>query len=338
MRFAHLVVEIADKYEEARKEPLSGHSLAAAIRARWPASVQDLLANELGSELYAKASAGQGRWADSPWLAIFHSRITHGAKSGFYPVYLFEPGFETVCLVMGQGTETLSTALGRRALPELARRAELLRRFGGDWRGAGFTDGPFRTLKSVVRPERGDSDADPWSLSAAFGKRYVVAALPDDKELAEDLRAMLKLYETMVHQEQLRFDIWDESVEALKNAGELPIGSLDGVKRTVEHARLERRSRNRKLVKAVRELLGSSCQACGYSLQALYGASMGDYIEVHHKVPLHLLPEEGALLKPTEKDFVVLCSNCHKAIHRAGCPELELFRQQLKRVEGWPAA
>lgn len=147
---------------------------------------------------------------------------------------------------------------------------------------------------------------------------------------------MLKLYKAMVNVPQLRFDAWDASVEALKDAGELPAGSIEGVKRTVEHKRLERRSRDRKLVKAVKARLGTSCQACGYSLESLYGASMDGYIEVHHKVPLHLLPDDGAYVNPTERDFIVLCSNCHKAIHKAGCPELELFRRQLKRVHSWP--
>lgn len=336
--FRDLLEEIAVNYDSARSEPLKGHPLALAIRTSWPSKARELIGTSLASELRVKASEGQGRWADAPWLAIFHSEITSGAMSGFYPVYLFEPGFRTVCLVMGQGAESLVRSMGKRALPELSRRAELLRQCGGDWRAAGFTDGPFQTLKSVSRSNPGDEKGDLWSLSAAFGKRYEIAALPNDEVLGEDLKAMLALYQAMVQLPTLRFAEWDASVEALKENGELPKGALEGVKRVIEHKRIEKRSRDRKLVKEVKARLGVSCQACGYALRTLYGTSMEDYIEVHHKVPLHTLPEGGAFLMPSEKDFIVLCSNCHKAIHKAGCPDIDDFRRQLNKVGGWPAA
>ena len=30
-----------------------------------------------------------------------------------------------------------------------------------------------------------------------------------------------------------------------------------------------------------------------------------------------------------EKDFAILCANCHRMIHRYGCPSLEEFREKI---------
>jgi predicted HNH restriction endonuclease len=75
---------------------------------------------------------------------------------------------------------------------------------------------------------------------------------------------------------------------------------------------LERNSRAAKLAKAHH---GHQCQACDMGFADIYGPIGDDFIEAHHLVPLAHI-NLGAERAYTLKDFAVLCSNCHRMIHR----------------------
>jgi 5-methylcytosine-specific restriction enzyme A len=61
-------------------------------------------------------------------------------------------------------------------------------------------------------------------------------------------------------------------------------------------------------------LLGAplACEACGFDFEATYGVLGSDFIECHHVVPL---AESGAT-KTRLGDLALLCSNCHRMVHR----------------------
>jgi|ERR1700723_2232516 len=78
------------------------------------------------------------------------------------------------------------------------------------------------------------------------------------------------------------------------------------------------RERNRALVQAAKgRFLNANgrlaCQACGFSFRDKYGALGDGYIECHHVVAV-------SDLKPNAKtklsDIALLCSNCHRMVHR----------------------
>lgn len=329
--FASLVIEIAESFAEARNRQFKNDDLAIKIRQAWPKALKAELPEALTSRYKFDASPGKGRWAEAPWLAVLHPAVTNTAMAGFYPVYLFEPGFKTVCLVLGQGAQRLREAVGRpRSLVELERRAQLLQLYGGDWQAKGFHAGHFSTFKKVSVAMEDDDDADPWSVSVAFGVRYDLMALPPTKELVADLKRMLGLYDRMASRKELAFSSTDSALLGLKEAGELPEGTTDGARKVVLHKTYETRLRSGKLIRDVKNRLGCVCQACGFSFEGTYGEHMKGFIEAHHKVPISTLPAEGALLKPTAEDFYVLCSNCHRAIHAAGCPDLADFIARSK--------
>jgi predicted HNH restriction endonuclease len=52
------------------------------------------------------------------------------------------------------------------------------------------------------------------------------------------------------------------------------------------------------------------CEACGFDFMAVYGE---DYTECHHTIPVHRLPSNGFTCI---EDVALLCSNCHRMIHR----------------------
>ncbi len=59
---------------------------------------------------------------------------------------------------------------------------------------------------------------------------------------------------------------------------------------------------------------GTTCKACGFNFEAVYGAHGKNYIEVHHIVPISTLSEPSTI--NAKDDMIVLCSNCHRMVHR----------------------
>lgn len=334
--FSELTIRIATEFLTARSQPLKGHPLAKAIRNDWSKAAYDLVLPKYQDQYEFVSSPGVGQWNSAPWLAVLHPDITRSAQAGYYPVYLFEPGFQTVCLVMGQGAERLEQAVGKsRALTELQKRAERLRSAATTWNTAGFSAGPFQTTRDTAakRVNKGDSQLDPWAISVAFGKRYEIAALPTEAVLREDLNRMLKIYNDLVSKKTLDDSALDEMLADMAATGELPKtpeAGIDGAKRVAYHKKFEYRHRNRALIKRVKRKLGSICQACSFRFDTLYGPSMAGFIEAHHSKPISEFSDSGATLEPTEDHFMVLCSNCHRAIHAAGCPDLATFKAALQ--------
>jgi 5-methylcytosine-specific restriction protein A len=84
---------------------------------------------------------------------------------------------------------------------------------------------------------------------------------------------------------------------------------------TVTHLR---RERNPKLVQARKNLALKEtgqlrCEACDLHFGERYGTHGEGFIEVHHTQPLHTLTEGQ---KTNVKDLALVCSNCHRMIHR----------------------
>lgn len=78
------------------------------------------------------------------------------------------------------------------------------------------------------------------------------------------------------------------------------------------------RERNRKLVARVKQQALKRhgrlfCQICGFDFAATYGTPGEGYIECHHLIPITELAP-GSRTKP--KDVSLLCSNCHRMVHR----------------------
>jgi 5-methylcytosine-specific restriction enzyme A len=81
------------------------------------------------------------------------------------------------------------------------------------------------------------------------------------------------------------------------------------------HLRRERdpKLRSRKLADTKKRGLPIMCEVCSFDYARAYGAHGVDYIECHHCVPLHVTGET----KTRVTDLALLCSNCHRMIHRS---------------------
>lgn len=79
------------------------------------------------------------------------------------------------------------------------------------------------------------------------------------------------------------------------------------------------RERNAELVRRAKEEAfrlngGLSCMCCGFDFFEKYGELGKGYIEAHHTKPVSELHEDGETTKT--KDLALVCSNCHRMLHR----------------------
>lgn len=81
---------------------------------------------------------------------------------------------------------------------------------------------------------------------------------------------------------------------------------LEGERKFVTHLLAER---NTQVIKELKTKTPWVCDIC--NLEFIHSYSK-NYIEAHHKKPLHTYKNSHAV---TTHDFVLLCPNCHKAVH-----------------------
>lgn len=110
-------------------------------------------------------------------------------------------------------------------------------------------------------------------------------------------------------------------------------GELEGNSKLATHLRRERNRRvveqkKREVLKATGSL---SCEACGFDFKVVYGQLGEEFCEVHHRIPLH--KAEG-IVKTTTADLSIMCSNCHRIIHKTEL-SVEQFAERIKRDETW---
>jgi hypothetical protein len=95
--------------------------------------------------------------------------------------------------------------------------------------------------------------------------------------------------------------------------------------------------RNRQVVESKKAQVKSEqgsleCEICGFNFATVYGELGVDFCEVHHKLPLSQLDTP---VRPKLDDLAIICSNCHRMIHRTKpLLSVEDFRAQLKGRSG----
>jgi predicted HNH restriction endonuclease len=82
----------------------------------------------------------------------------------------------------------------------------------------------------------------------------------------------------------------------------------EGFKREIIH---EVSTRDRKLVKLAKETYGTICCVCNFDFGKVYGSLGEGFIEVHHLNPISKGKRKSSL-----NDVVVVCSNCHRMLHK----------------------
>jgi hypothetical protein len=116
-------------------------------------------------------------------------------------------------------------------------------------------------------------------------------------------------------------------------SGDVDQEFFEGERRLRQHVY---RERNRALIQKKRdEVLAATrelrCEACRFSFEEMYGKLGSGFCEVHHLVPLSELTSRRSI-KTIE--LAVVCSNCHRMIHKSR-PMLTI--QELRKLVGGEA-
>lgn len=73
------------------------------------------------------------------------------------------------------------------------------------------------------------------------------------------------------------------------------------------------------------------CEACNFDFFDVYGEAGKEFCEIHHLIPLHKC---DGVIKTELSDLAVVCSNCHRILHRAKpMLSLENLKEILERTK-----
>jgi 5-methylcytosine-specific restriction enzyme A len=322
MALLETLTRVLAEYPRARNEPLSGHSLGIFLRHEAATAVEEAL-GEHGAGLLVEGSAGAGNWAAVPWTSVFDPAITTSATHGYYAVYLFHVDKPIVHLSLNQGTTAVREEFGARAREILQDRADLMRK-----RVADYVD--FLPINKIDLGSNARLPGD-YAAGHALGVTYQLGTLPDEGKLRADLQNIARAYRALTYRGGIDADV-DSHSEVTEEFG-TPTGmSVTEIRKYVYHRKIER---NRTAARQAKKFHGTRCQACTLDFGERYGQLGKGFIEAHHLRPIATL-EEGVPVKyDVAADFAVLCSNCHRMIHRFPDPSnLANFRTIIIEKSG----
>ncbi|CAH0998656.1 hypothetical protein LEM8419_00001 [Neolewinella maritima] len=286
--------EILYNYELSATQKFSGHWLAKNFRSVYPKVLHELI--DFNDRYIVKGSSGKGNWTHCPWIAILDKVITVTPQKGYYPVFLFRRDMSGFYLSLNQGVTNVMAYHHLKASDVLRWRAEDFRKRLGEL-PKGFTTQEielYGETSTVKNYEHGNICA----------KYYDINRNTSLSEVQIDLIEMLEMYEYLVYNDTTSTN-QDEEKEFAEDPANLRL-----------HFRIER---NQKLVDEVKKVKGYTCQVCQFNFLEKYGELGKEFIEAHHLIPISELEGEKVLLDP-DLDFSVLCSNCHRMIHRTENP------------------
>jgi len=286
-----------DEYPKAIARPFAGDALAEFIRKDVPDTLSEIVG--VNPRYLFHGSPGQGNWARAPWAAVFDRFITDSAQDGYYIAYLVKEDFSGVYISLNQGVTSARKQYGAEAKTALRVKAtDFLARLGP--LALDLIHGEIDLASSG-----GSNLSAFYEAGAVCSKYYPRESLPDDQELNADLCRFIDMYFVLASHEAQLFERADAEED------EISLGEED-LRILREHKRIER---NRKLAHQAKRVHGYVCKACGFNFELKYGSIGREFIEAHHLTPLANLKGQRLALDP-KKDFEVLCSNCHRMIHR----------------------
>jgi hypothetical protein len=117
-------------------------------------------------------------------------------------------------------------------------------------------------------------------------------------------------------------------LEAIQFEEEIGIQEVftEGGLKFIKINKYERSPKARKLAIKIH---GKACQVCGFNFEKVYGEWGKGFIEVHHLIPVSKMTNEKYQVDP-KVDLAVLCSNCHRMVHRKAGKVLTL--EELKSL------
>jgi 5-methylcytosine-specific restriction enzyme A len=302
---------VLTEYPASSEEPFSGNELAGFIRH----DLRDAIASGSGESdrLIFKGSAGQSTWARGPWVGIFNPVVTRSAQNGYYVCFLFREDMRGVYLSLNQGMTEAKENYKSDAKVALRARAQNFRAV------LGSQVTTFPELVIDLSPSSSNNDTSFYEAGNICAFYYDVDSIPAEEKLQKDLVSIIALYETLIVAETGSDTSLDSEDDAPAHI------DYEDTTRFRLHKRIER---NALLIKKVKRIKGTTCEVCGTNFSRQYGPIGEGYIEAHHLRPLASLVGTKVPMN-TERDFAVLCANCHRMVHRSGIvDDMQKFKEE----------
>ena len=174
-----------------------------------------------------------------------------------------------------------------------------------------FADDPrFRNENAVRLKVYNFVAMDPASGTTGMARHGAgdVAVWEEFHERPDELRAAAVAIRSVIAEN-------DGKASELPSGDELDEDAAEGALLTRRHRSRERNARivAKKKEQALARDGRLVCEACGFDFGETYGSRGEGFIECHHTVPLHSL-KPGARTRLS--DLALVCSNCHRMIHR----------------------
>jgi 5-methylcytosine-specific restriction protein A len=320
MPIRDVLQKVLSEYLIAKSAVFEAHPLAAYLRHSGADPVGKAL-GESGAGLSVEGSPGQGNWAAVPWISLFDPAVTQKATTGYYLVYLFHATKPLVYLSLNQGTTAVRQEFAMRTRQILKDRADLIRKRVPE----------FVEFLPVTQIDLGSTDRLPGDYVAghALGVSYELATLPNEEKLHLDLVTAVRAYRALTYRGGI--DAEPEAQADVTREFALTPTSIFEMRKYAFHRKIERSS---VAGKAAKTFHGIRCQACDLSFNERYGEIGKGFIEAHHLRPISTLEEGIAVSYEVATDFAVLCSNCHRMIHRFSDPsDVAEFRKLISKAK-----
>lgn len=307
------ILKISFEYRKERKNKFAGNQLADFIRKNFRRRVDEIVSNQ--ERYLVDSSPGKSQWTDTPWLAIFDRFVTTSAQNGYYPVFIFRDDMSGLYLTLNQGITEIRESHKKNAINKLKINAEAHRARIGRI-SSNFTE---KDIILKLLPTTNSDLPKFYQAGNIIAKFYSITDLPSNEVFEADIHQILEIYKALVYSED-KMILSDETNIRFDTKG-------FEKKQFRQHTRIER---NQSLIKKVKKAQGYTCKACELNFTDKYGELGREFIEAHHLKPISELKEDIVELDAYE-DFIVLCSNCHRMIHKMDDPsDLKSFKLMIK--------
>ncbi len=314
-----------------KEMPFKDNYLAKHIRNNAKESVEKKALIDV-SKYKVDGSPGKGNWAEIPWIGVFDKNITTSAEKGYYIVYLFRADMSGFYLSLNQGWTYYARTYGDKEAREHIRTV-----------AAGFKDSLKSSLADFSFDEidlKSDKKfAVGYQLGHICGKFYSKEYVPDDLQLANDLRNLIGVYRELTGIVGSRSfedivdrllkgddvdDIEDEEYQSEVIEATPSITPKEPQKRsksTIKHGK-EVWIRNPKIAKESLEKSNYLCEIDSEHKTFTSSITDDNFVEAHHLIPMGNQDEfKNSLDVPG--NIVSLCPNCHRRLHHASVAEKE---------------
>lgn len=288
-----ILIEILENYLAEKEKIFKANFLAKKIRNNYPKYIENIIPDKERYKI--DGSPGKGRWSDVPWIAIFDKFITDSAQSGYYPVFLFKANMSGVYLSLNQGVTEVQETYKKDS-------AKVLKIRSSDFRNKLNYNS---TYIEEINLETSTTNAKLYEAGNIIAKYFSLESLNNNMyNIENEILSFLNLYNELTYNDLQLNDEIENNLTAIEK------------KKLRLHFRIER---NSSISEKVKKNKGYHCEVCNFNFEEKYGDLGKKFIEAHHLKAISTL-DMGETILNIENDFAVLCSNCHRMIHRLEDP------------------